>query len=192
MSKKIWLGLLAGALSSWGLSSMAWAEEDLMSKMINKETNGTWYILPDKPKAKHFAVPELPGGYAFRVKADKGRNPWDVQASSPIAGAIKEGDVIMLMYYARAAEPAEGGSKLTARVQLAGPPYSSILDVTSDVNGEWKSYCGFRVSNASIDEKKSSVSIHLATAKQVIELGPVLVFNFGNGYDQKKLEFCKS
>lgn len=192
MSKKIWLGLLAGALSSWGLSSMAGAEEDLMSKMINKETNGTWYFQPDKPKAKHFAVPELPGGYAFRVKADKGRNPWDVQANSPVAGAIKEGDVVMLMYYARAAEPAEGGSKLTARVQLAGPPYSSILDVTSDIGGEWKSYCGFRVANASIDEKKSNVSIHLATAKQVIELGPVLVFNFGQGYDQKKLEFCKS
>lgn len=192
MSKKIWLGLLAGALSSWGMSSMAWAEEDLMSKMINKETNGTWYFIPDKPKAKHFAVPELPGGYAFRIKADKGRNPWDVQASSPVAGAIKEGDVIMLMYYARAAEPAEGGSKLTARVQLAGPPWTSILDITSDISGEWKSFCGFRVSDADIEEKKASVSIHLATAKQVIELGPVLVFNFGNGYDQKKLEFCKS
>jgi hypothetical protein len=109
-----------------------------------------------------------------------------------VAGAIHEGDTIMLTYYARAAEPAEGGSKLTARVQLAGPPYSSILDITSDISGEWRSYCGFRVSNANIDEKKSSVSIHLATAKQVIELGPVLVFNFGKDYDQKKLAFCKS
>ena len=186
MNKKNWWGLFAGLV----LVASAGAEDDLQSRMINKETNGTWYILPDKPKAKHFKVPELPGGYAFRIKANKGTNPWDVQASSPVAGAINEGDVIMLMYYARAEKAAEGGSKLTARIQLAGPPYSSVLDFTTPVDGEWKSHCAFRVANAAIAEKKSSVSIHLATAEQIIELGPVLVFNFGKDYDQKKLAFC--
>ena len=39
-------------------------------------------------------------------------------------------------------------------------------------------------------EKKSNVSIHLATARQVIELGPVFVFNFGKGYDQNRLKGC--
>jgi hypothetical protein len=113
-----------------------------------------------------------------------------VQASSPIAGAINEGDVIMLNYFARAEEAAEGGSSLTARIQLAGAPYTSVLDMTSKISGEWKSYCAFRVASASIGENKSNVSIHLATAKQVIDLGPVLVFNFGKGYDTKKLAFC--
>ena len=63
--------------------------------MINKETNGAWYFQPEKPKAKHIKA-DVPGEYAFRVKATKGANPWDVQASSPVAGAINEGDVIML------------------------------------------------------------------------------------------------
>jgi len=189
MKRKMWAGLLAGV----ALASLASAEVDLMSMMINKETNGTWNVLPDKPKAKHFKVSDLAGlkdVYAFRVKARKGSNPWDVQASSPVAGAIKQGDVIMLNYYARAEQPAEGGSKLTARIQLAGPPYSSVLDFTAAIDGEWKSYCAFRVANAAIDEKKSSVSIHLATAEQVIDLGPVFVFNFGQGYDVKNLSFC--
>lgn len=188
MNKKNWAGLrlLCGLL----LVTAVNAEEDLQSRMINKDTNGSWYILPDKPKAKHFKVPELPGGYAFRIKANKGANPWDVQASSPVAGAINEGDVIMLMYYARAEKAAEGGSKLTARIQLAGPPYSSVLDFTTPLDGEWKSHCAFRTANASIAEKKSSVSIHLATAEQIIDLGPVLVFNFGKDYDKKKLAFC--
>ena len=88
------------------------------SSMINKETNGAWYFQPEKPKAKHIKA-DVPGDYAFRVKATKGSNPWDVQASSPVAGAINEGDVIMLNYFARAEEPAEGGSSLTARIQLA-------------------------------------------------------------------------
>jgi hypothetical protein len=171
------------------LGSVALAEEDIASRMINKETNGAWYFQPEKPKAKHLKA-DVPGGYAFRVKATKSANPWDVQASSPVAGAINAGDVIMLNYFARAEVPAEGGSSLTARLQLAASPYSSILDVTSKISGEWKSYCAFRVASASIGENKSSVSIHLATAAQVIDLGPVLVFNFGKDYDTKKLAFC--
>ena len=104
--------------------------------------------------------------------------------------SINEGDVLMLNYFARAEEPAEGGSSLTARIQLAAAPYTSVLDMTSKISGEWKSYCGFRVASASIPASKGNVSIHLATANQVIDLGPVLVFNFGNGYDTKKLSFC--
>jgi hypothetical protein len=182
---KCWAYLLAGVV----LCTAAIAQEDLESRMINKKTNGSWYFQPEKPKAKHMKADVL-GGYAFRVKATRGRNPWDIQASSPVEGAINEGDVIMLHYYARAEGPAEGGSALTARIQLAAAPYSSVLDTTAKISGEWKSYCAFRVANASVGENKSSVSIHLATAEQVIDLGPVMVFNFGKGYDTKKLAFC--
>jgi len=182
---KCWAYLLAGVAAC----SLAMAEVDIVSYEINKETNGTWYFQPEKLKAKHIKADVL-GGYAFRVKATKGRNPWDVQASSPVAGAIHEGDVIMLNYFARAEEPAEGGSSLTARIQLAASPYTSVLDTTAKISGEWNSYCAFRVASASIPESKSNVSIHLATANQVIDLGPVLVFNFGKGYDTKKLAFC--
>ena len=180
---------LACLLAGVAACSLAIAEEDIASRMINKETNGAWYFQPDKPKAKVIKAP-VPGDHAFRVKATKGRNPWDVQASSPIAGAINEGDVIMLNYFARAEVPAEGGSSLTARIQLAAAPYSSVLDMTSMISGEWQSYCAFRVASASIADNNSNVSIHLATADQVIDLGPVLVFNFGKGYDTNKLKFC--
>jgi hypothetical protein len=179
---RVWTYLLA----SLALGATAVAEEDLGRYLINKETNGTWFVLPEKPKAKYIKA-EVAGGGAFRIRADKGRNPWDVQASSPIAGAIHAGDVILLNYFARAEQPAEGGSALTARIQLAGPPYSSILEMTSKISGEWKNYCAFRVVTAGIDEKKGNVSIHLATAKQVIDLGPVFVFNFGPDYDKTKL-----
>jgi len=188
---KIRTALLAGlALVA---TSIAVADVDIWSKTINNDSNGTWNIQPDKPKAKYFAVEPagtVPGDHAFRVKATKGANPWDVQASSPIAGAINQGDVIMLMYYARAAEPAEGGSKLTARVQLNAPPWTSVMDMTSDITTQWKSYCAHRVASGSVGQKQGNVSIHLATAKQVIELGPVFVFDFGPGYNEKDLKGC--
>lgn len=183
---KFWICVLAG----FALGTVAVAEDDIWTKTINNDSNGTWNILPDKPKAKYFEVEGIPGGHAFRIKATKGVNPWDVQASSPVQGAINEGDVIMLLYYARAAEPAEGGSSLTARLQLNSAPYTSTLDFTAPITGEWKSYCAHRVASATLPEKKGSVSIHLATAKQVIELGPVFVFNFGKGYDENRLKGC--
>lgn len=180
----VWAGLaLAG--------TVAVAQDfDPSTKMINREYNGTWNVQPDKPKAKYFEVKGIPGEHAFRIKATKGVNPWDVQASSPVSGAINEGDVVMLMYYARAEEAAEGGSSLTARVQLAGAPYTSTMDFTTPITGEWKSYCAHRVATATLAEKKGSVSIHLATAKQVIELGPVFVFNLGKGFDRSTLKGC--
>jgi hypothetical protein len=183
---KFWAFLLAG----FAFGAVAVAEEDIWTKTINNDSNGVWNIQPDKPKPKYFEVKGIPGEHAFRIKANKGANPWDVQASSPIAGAINQGDVIMLLYYARAAEPAEGGSSLTARVQLAGPPYNSVLDTTAKITSEWQYYCAHRIASGTLPEKKGSVSIHLATAKQVIELGPVFVFNFGKGYDEKSLKDC--
>ena len=188
MNKKI--ALLASLAA---LATSAFAETDIWTKTINNDSNGAWYIQPDKPKAKYFTVEPantVPGDHAFRIKANKGANPWDVQASSPVAGAINQGDVIMLIYYARAAEPAEGGSKLTARIQMNSAPYTSVMDLTSDIGGEWKPHCKHAVSTGTLAEKKGNVSIHLATAKQVIELGPVFVFNFGPGYDEKSLKGC--
>jgi len=181
---KFWLLLLAG----FAFGTAVVAQEDIWTKTINNDANGNWYFVPDKPKAKYFAVEGIPGGHAFRVKANKGANPWDLQASSPVNGAINEGDVIMLMYFARAAEPAEGGSSLTARIQATAAPWTATMDMTSNITGEWKSYCAHCVASATLP--KSSVSIHLATAKQVIELGPVFVFNFGKDYNRAKLKGC--
>jgi len=185
------LALLAAfALAAAAVAS---ADVDIWTKTINNDSNGAWYITPDKPKAKYFEVTPagaVPGDHAFRIKANKGANPWDVQASSPVAGAINAGDVIMLMYYARAAEPAEGGSKLTARIQMNSPPWTSVMEMSSDIGSEWKAHCAHRVAGGALGEKKGSVSIHLATAKQVIELGPVFVFNFGPGFDEKSLKGC--
>lgn len=184
---------LAALFAGLVLASVTSAAEDIWSKTINNDTNGTWSFQPEKPKAKYFAVEPagtVAGDHAFRVKATKGNNPWDQQASSPVAGAINEGDVIMLMYYARAAEPAEGGSRLTARIQLNAEPYTSVMDMTSDITTEWKQHCAHRVASGTLGEKKGNVSIHLATAKQVIELGPVFVFNFGKDYDRKTLKGC--
>ena len=180
---RFWKYLLAGF--AFGTVAIA-ADFDLASKMINRETNGSWYFVPDKPKPKHMKA-DVFGDYAFRVKARKGNNPWDMQASSPIAGAINQGDVVMVMYYARAEVPAEGGSSITLRIQQNSPPWTSVLDTTNKLSGEWQRFCAVRPATSTLAENKGSVSVHLATADQTIDLGAVLVFNFGKGFDVKSL-----
>jgi hypothetical protein len=185
---KIWSLLLAG----FALGTTVVAQElDIWTKTINNDTNGVWFVLPDKPKPKNVKAEGIPGEMASRVKATKGVNPWDVQASSPINGAaINQGDVVMVMAYLRAEQPAEGGSNLALRVQLAGAPYTTAMEFTAPLTTEWKSYCAHRVASATMPEKKSNVNVHLATATQVVDLGPVFVFNFGPGFDRTKLKGC--
>jgi hypothetical protein len=185
---KIWAYLLAGFTYGTVVNSQ---ELDIWTKTINNDTNGVWHVQPDKPKPKDVKAPGIPGDMALRVKASKGVNPWAVQATSPIKGGdIKAGDVIMVMAYLRAEQPAEGGSNLSLRVQLAGAPYTSTMDFNAQLTGEWKSYCAHRVATAEMPAGKSNVNVHLATAQQVIDLGPVFVFNFGPGFDRSKLKGC--
>lgn len=165
-------------------------EFDVWSKTINNDTNGVWHVQPDKPKPKDVKAPGIPGEMALRVKARQGANPWDVQASSPIGGAINTGDVVMVMAWLRAEQPAEGGSRIALRVQLADAPYTSTMDFTAPIGTEWKNYCAHRVAAAHMPAGKSNVTVHLANAQQVIDLGPVFVFNFGPGFDRSKLNGC--
>lgn len=185
---KIWTWLLAG----FAVGTTVVAQElDIWTKTINNDTNGVWFVQPDKPKPKTVKAEGIPGEAALRVKASKGVNPWAVQATSPInGGTINEGDVVMVMAYLRADKPAEGGSNLALRVQLAGAPYTAAMDFNAQLTTEWKSFCAHRVATATMPEKKSNVNVHLATAEQIIDLGPVFVFNFGPGFDRTKLKGC--
>jgi hypothetical protein len=187
MNKKTGTLLLASVV----MATAALAQEfDIWSKTINNDTNGVWNVQPDKPKPRDVKAPGVPGEMALRVKSRQGANPWDVQATSPVGGAINTGDVVMVMAWLRAEQPAEGGSKLALRVQLAGEPYTSTMDFTAPISTEWKSYCAHRVATADMPAGKSNVTVHLATAQQVIDFGPVFVFNFGPGFDRKRLKGC--
>jgi hypothetical protein len=95
------------------------------------------------------------GRHAFRIKANKGVNPWDVQASSP-GRAINEGDVIMLHVLRARRGAGRGRQQLTARIQLSGAPYTSAMDMTSRSRTEWKSYCAHRVADGTLAEKRAT------------------------------------
>ena len=168
---------------------------DLWSHQINTATAGTWNLQPNRPRPTFVTDPNVPGGggSALRVRVTaKGANPWDMQVSSPIAGAIKRGDVVLFMYYARAETPAEGGSVLPTRIQINAAPYTAVLESTEHVTGAWAQHCAYATAAADFAASSTNISVHLATAPQVIDFGPVFVFDLGPNFDTSTLPNCNN
>lgn len=165
--------------------------DDIWTRVINRETTARWIVAPERPTPRVVESPGVPGGTALRVRVSgRGANPWDVQATSPLGGDIAAGDVVLLMFYARAEQPAEGGSQLPVRLQLSGAPYTSMVDGVKQLDGEWRQHCLWTVARQDFRGDLTNVSLHLATARQVVDLGPVFVFNLGPNYDQARLPDC--
>ncbi|MEJ0060105.1 MAG: hypothetical protein WDM79_11235 [Terricaulis sp.] len=165
-------------------------QDDPWSHVMNMETAGFWAVMPERPRVQVVDVQGQAFAQAFRVRGRRGANPWDVQANSPSGGDIHRGDTVMVMVFARAEQAAEGGSTMPMRLQLSGAPYSSVFDASFQLTDQWKQYCGSGVATQDFGDGVTNVSLQLATGEQVIDLGPVFVFNFGQNFDSANLPHC--
>ena len=132
-----------------------------------------------------------PQGYpAIKVMVPaKTKNAWDVGALSPITKPIAAGDVVLVVAYLRApalkdgettAVPFVGATKATA-------PYDTIAQGGAQVTNQWKRYVGSGKATAAFAAGEAQASVHLGADKHAIELGPLLIYDFGPDYDMAKL-----
>src|SRR5436190_460831 len=125
-----------------------------------------------------FDDPKVVGGKALRIAvAAKGANPWDAGVSSPVKAAVKAGDTLVLKFWARL-ESNENGSTSTLpwnAVTLSSPPWTSVLGGPADIGPEWKQYEVRGTANKDYPAGSLGAGFQFATAKQVIDLGPVEV-----------------
>lgn len=185
------IGAALVMLTAGGAAAQENGGDDIWARLINRETTTQWIVTPERPAPRVVDSPGVPGESALRVRVSgRGANPWDVQATSALGGNITAGDVVLLMFYARAEQAAEGGSQLPVRLQLAGAPYTSMMDGVKQIDGEWRQHCLWTVARQDFRGDLTNVSLHLATGRQVVDLGPVFVFNLGADYDQARLPDC--
>lgn len=123
------------------------------------------------------------GGKALRIVVPaKGKNNWDAFASSPIQKPVKAGDNLVLAFWARL-EKGEGGATSStlpfAGVQVSSPPYPSLFNESVQIGPEWKLHQVKGKADKDHAAGTVGVSIHMANAKQTIDLGPVFVLNMG-------------
>jgi len=152
---------------------------DLASKIANDP--GAPEVTGGKAALRDDAA--VQGGKALRIQvARKGANPWDTALASPVKKPVKAGDALLLAFYARLEKGDNGATTTTlpfAGVQLADSPWTPIFHEAVEVGPEWKLIQVKGKADRNYPAGKLKVTIHLANAKQVIDVGPVILLNQG-------------
>ena len=168
------------------LAAPAAAQEEgdgLVDKIINLPPPAAHVVngLPIKPKVRKDE--NVQGGKALRIPVPgKGDNAWSVSLSNPIEKPVKAGDDIVLAFWARLEKAPEGAASATipyAGVQLAKEPYTAIVTQAVTIGPEWKLHEIRGKADRDYAKGELNVSLHLASAKQTIDVGPVFVLNMG-------------
>lgn len=123
------------------------------------------------------------GGKALRVQVPgKGKNAWDVSVASPLKKAVRSGDTLLLVFPARL-EKGENGATATSlpwnAVSLTSPPWSGVMGGPADIGAEWKMIEIKGKADKDYAAGSLAVGIQLATARQTVDLGPIVVLDLG-------------
>jgi hypothetical protein len=175
--------LAAAAAAALPYALSAQGDDDILSKIINRPPVAAWRIdgLSGKPAVRN--DPAVQYGKALRVDVPgKGEHPWSVAASNPIDKPVKAGDNLVLAFWARLEKGENGASSATLpnnSVQMAAAPYTALFSQPVTIGPEWKMYEVKGKADKAYAGGTLTVSLHLATAKQVIDLGPVFVLDMG-------------
>lgn len=103
-----------------------------------------------------------------------------IGAITPTLKPVKEGDRIVVAFWARAQRTEAGVPGKLCRVQLeATPLVRTIFEQSFDVTPEWKMYKLSGTADRAYPAGALNAAFHLACAKQTIDLGPVFILDYG-------------
>ncbi|HEY0312579.1 MAG TPA: hypothetical protein VGC56_08795 [Allosphingosinicella sp.] len=152
---------------------------DIASKIVNDpgapEVQGAKASLRDDPVVQ--------GGKALRIEVPrKGANTWDSTVGGAIKKPVKAGDTLLLAFYARLERGENGATKTVlpfAGVQLVDAPWTPLFQEPVEIGPEWKLLKVKGKVDKSYAAGKLKVTVQLATAKQAVDIGPLIVLNQG-------------
>lgn len=103
-----------------------------------------------------------------------------IGVTTPTLKPVKEGDRIVVAFWARAQRTEDKAPGKLCRVQLeATPQIRAVFDQPFDVTPEWKMYKLSGKADRAYPAGGLNAAFHLACAKQVIDLGPVFILDYG-------------
>jgi hypothetical protein len=176
--RAIVFALIASAASS---ASTAAAQDDLASKIINVPAPAAFRV--DGTKGTVRKDETVQWGKALRIQVPgKSAQAWAVGVASPITKPVKAGDKLILAFWARLEKGENGATSASLpynAVQLASAPYAPLFHGGVTVGPEWKLHEIKGAADKDYPADSLNVAIHLATGKQTVDLGPVIVLNMG-------------
>lgn len=103
-----------------------------------------------------------------------------VGAITPTLKPVKAGDRLIVAFWARAQKTQDGAPGKLCRVQLeATPVIRTIFDASFDITPEWKMYKLSGTADRDYPPGALNAAFHLACAKQVIDIGPAFILDYG-------------
>lgn len=162
---------------------------DLNSKLINiPDSNWNAYGPDQTSKRLDKGGPQNYPAVEISV-ARPSKNAWDDGAVSPIPKAIGAGDVILVAVYLRNPNLADGQAEILPLVGATGAsaPYPAIAGAPANVTNQWKIFFASGKAPQAFPAGGSQVTVHLSSAKHVIQLGPIRVYDLGPNFDPAHL-----
>jgi len=162
---------------------------DISTKLINTP-DSNWNVYGPDQTSKQLAKAGPQNYPAVEVSVSRpSNNAWDDGAVSPIPKAIGAGDVILVAVYLREPSLADGQSETLPLIGATGAaaPYPAIAGAPANITNQWKLFFASGKAPQAFPAGGSQVTVHLASAKHVIQLGPIKVYDFGPDFDVRRL-----
>lgn len=157
--------------------------DDIVEKIISVPVPKSYRVDGAKTGAKVRSDSSVQGGSALRVEVPgKGEQTWATSVAVPISKPVRGGDNLILAFWARL-EKGDAGSASAQlpynAVQMAGSPYTALFNGPATISPDWKMYEARGKADRDYQPGELNASIHLATGKQIVDIGPVFVLNMG-------------
>jgi hypothetical protein len=154
-------------------------EDALPGTLINDPTKINWVSFGSTLAVKTLRDDNIPGGKAANqyTISKAGTKIYDAGANVPIKTAIKKDTDIVVGFYARtiSADTPDAKGRIGVRIQQNESPFDGFGDASLSIGKEWNFYELPIKSTLNIPRGKVVVALQLAGAKQVIEIGQMLV-----------------
>jgi hypothetical protein len=119
-------------------------------------------------------------GKAMRVQLSGHPDFWRIGVTTPVLKPVRKGDQIVIAFWARAEKTEGGAPGRIGRVQLeATPVVRTIFEQAFEVGPEWKMYQFKGTADRDYAPRQLNTAMQLDAAKQVLDLGPVFVLDYG-------------
>ncbi len=170
------------------------AQLPVKATLIN-DPDATWSVNASPEDTKIVDAKEVVGGKAVSVTIRKpGDNTWDKSVAVPVTAAIRKGDTLFLAVQIRASaadNEAQSGVISASKIEEAQAPYTAIADTAGQISNQWTTFYSAGVAAQDYEAGATHITVHLAAARQTIEIGKAYAFNLGPNIDLTKLPALK-
>jgi hypothetical protein len=177
------LAVVAAAAAAPQILRAQDSADDMVKMIVNRPPVTAWHLDGVTGKLNIRNDPAVQYGKALRVDVPgKGEHPWSIAASNPIEKPIKAGDNLVLAFWARLEKGENGATTATLpynAIQMSHDPYTAVFTGPVTIGPEWKMVEIDGKADRAYAAGQLNVSIHLATGKQIVDLGPVFVLDRG-------------